>query len=353
MRLKGRSINSANTETGANTPCLKAFFRCLETSGSQMFSVQGHAWTCPGDSSVSPSPILYNQSGSSQTVQPVMAINQAPTVLNSGSWPVISSQSVLMMYAGRVNVLDGTAARFAIGDINNLLPGSNYQGLGMSDGPFHAAAGNGSSQTTVTRVELAGPVDPTSWYIADSTNYSSVPTVAFPAPIAPGGIQATGTAVLSGGTTGTLTGITLTNPGSGYKWYGSSITSVASVNGVNAVGFDGLMQSLDSSFNGQDVVVYLTYESGVQMAYTALQLTDPGSGTILRATNLLTPGATLTPGTFQPFACMRTANVAFYGAALYAFENGFPSDLQAGILANGGSWIQGKRYSYPGWIGRT
>jgi hypothetical protein len=47
-------------------------------------------------------------------------------------------------------------------------------------------------------------------------SYNSVPTVIFQTPQTPGGFAAEGIAVLSGGTTGTVTSITVTKPGSGY-----------------------------------------------------------------------------------------------------------------------------------------
>jgi len=48
---------------------------------------------------------------------------------------------------------------------------------------------------------------------AGGTGYTTAPTVAFSAPNIPGGVQATGTATIAGGA---VTGITITNPGSGY-----------------------------------------------------------------------------------------------------------------------------------------
>lgn len=353
MRRATFRNRSPDDSTWQNTPALKAFFRCLETSGSVWTdSVGGISWTCPGNLSLAPTPMLFNSIGSVGTVQPVMAISQAPTLLSSGAWPAISTQSVLLVYAGRINILDGTDPRFAIGDLNSLLPGSNSSGYGLSNGPFHCACGTaGSNHAYAARSEATGPVDPTTFGISDTTIYSSVPPLVFSAPQDPAGVTATGTAVLSGGTTGTLTGITVTNAGSGYL---VSATSSVTVNGVGGmVVFTGLSQSLNSAFQGDDVVAYSAFTPGSQMIYKARQLADPGSGAIYRNADAASPSYTLTPGPFSPYACMRTANVAFYGAALFVFENGLPVDYETAAIAMGGMWRAGQRYTLPSWIGLT
>ena len=341
---------SPDDSTWQNTPALKAFFRCLETSGdSWSDSVGGINWTSPGNSSLAPTPMLFNAAGSVGTVQPVMGVNQTPTILNSGAWPAIDTQGILMMYAGRVNILDSTNCRFAIGDINELILGSNSQGLGMSNGPWHAAGGNGSG-TAYIRVAYGAPLIPATFaWVSNGASivFNSVPSVSFSTPL---GTPAAATATLSGGTTGTVTAVNFSSTGSGYT-LDAAVTITDGTNTAYATVSPGDV-SLDSAYQGQDVVAYTTYQSGVGMTYVSKQLADPGSGTtILTAPYLTSP--TNVAGPFTPYACMRTANVAFYGAALFVFESGLPTDLETGVIAMGGMWRAGQRYTYPRWMTLT
>ncbi len=348
-----RSVSGKrNTETGASTPCLKHFFRCLETSGTAWNDSQGGVvWNPPGMTGYAP--LLFNQQGSMQTVQPVLDTRIDPSMLTSGEWPVFSTQSVLFMYAGRVNAFQGTQkiVEVAIGDVNLILPNSTGAGIGLSDNPFHMAAG--VNPGAVSRITISGPIDPTTVQIVGGgATYASVPTVVFTG--ANGlGSGAVATAILSGGTSGAVTGITMTANGTGYAGSGTISFTGGSPTGGNAFGFfQTVGSSIDNTWNGEDIIVAGLYEPGTQMTYKAYQAIDPGSGTV--KINADAQSSTINnAGTFQPFNSMRCANVAFYGLAIYAFSNGFPPDLDAGIFYNGGSWIQGNRYSYPGWIGLT
>ena len=353
MRRIVRWRSTASREVGLNIPACQAFFRCLETSGDTITDAKnGISWTCPGNTLLSTDPLLFDAAGSVGTVQPVMGANQAGGLLRSGSWPLLSTQSIVMVCAARINVLDGLSFRLTIGDQDLLIPGSNGQGFGMSDGPFHATCGQSGVGVRVIDAGVLLP-DTFAW-VSNGARivFSSIPTVSiFPVsgPSGSPGSGAVATATLSGGTTGTAT-VNFSSYGAGYE-YGIQISLTDGTNTAYAT-MEATYYSLDSTYQGQDVLVYATYIPNVGMNYRAVQLADPGSGTVLLNTVYQT-SASNNAGTFQPWPDMRTANAAFYGIAFFAFESGFPPNILGAILNMGGMWRAGNRYLDSSLIGAT
>jgi FtsP/CotA-like multicopper oxidase with cupredoxin domain len=86
-------------------------------------------------------------------------------------------------------------------------------GSGYTSAPAVSLTGGGGTGATATAVLAAtGSVKSVS-INASGSKYSSVPTVTFSAPLAPG-VRATGTATIGNG--GKVTGVIITNPGSNY-----------------------------------------------------------------------------------------------------------------------------------------
>ncbi len=343
MRLKGRAINRANTETGANTPCLKHFFRCLETSGSTWSDSQGGiVWPGPAE----------GFTFANGWVMPMGTDNEAPTMLTRGSWhSFTATESALIIYAGRLSAAAAPRTRFALGDINSMLAGTNGAGFGLSDGSFHTALGiNGVS---VPRITMGAPLQNSTAVIYGGTTYTSVPALLIPAPV--NGVQAVGTPTMSGGTSGSVTGATLSNFGTNYPT-DSSTLGQCSGGGASGTQVEVIFSAnpsgptvLGTTFDGDDVIVAARYTPGSILKYSAWQL---GTGTLLLDATAQS-STTLNAGAFQPFGCMRTSGVGFYGAAVFAFQNGLPADIYSAIMYLGAQWKAGNRLSYPGWIGLT
>jgi hypothetical protein len=106
-----------------------------------------------------------------------MAINAVPIPLSSGTFHTFDpSRYFMVIAAGRVleTATDGSGGtRFSLGDINNIatVKYSNPQGLGLSNGEFHAAAGhNGTGnyfRSALAYPQLLPPPD--ALYGADSS----------------------------------------------------------------------------------------------------------------------------------------------------------------------------------------
>ena len=106
---------------------------------------------------------------------------------------------------------------------------------------------------------------------AGGTNYTSAPTVVISAPSITGGIQATATITLSGGT---VTGALIANAGSGYTSPTITFSAPQTAGGVTATGT-------------------VTVVSG---ALSAIVITNPGSGYTSAPTAFLTPAGNGTIG---------------------------------------------------------
>ncbi|MES2920335.1 MAG: autotransporter-associated beta strand repeat-containing protein [Verrucomicrobiota bacterium] len=103
----------------------------------------------------------------------------------------------------------GTAASIAGGAVSSLSVTGTPSGLSGTT-TLNITGGGGSGATAVASMGITAA----SFAITPSTaTYSTAPTVTI---ADGGGIGATATAILSGGATGTLTGITITNIGNGY-----------------------------------------------------------------------------------------------------------------------------------------
>ena len=345
--------SAASREVGLNIPACYAFFRCTETSGDTITDAKnGISWKCPGNLSINPAPLLFNQAGSVGTVQPVMANADAPSPI-VGAWPAISTQSVLFMAAARINNLDNPAFRLALGDINSLVPGSDSNGFGMSDTNFHCALGKpGAALKTIAGGQL---IPATFTWVGNgaAVNFASVPTITIvpPGSVATNGSGAAATAVLSGGTTGTVTSVNYTSLGAGYA-NGATLNFSDGTNTASA-DINGTLPSLAATTQGQDVLVYSTYVPGTGLDYRAVQLSDPGSGTVILDANFVTTGYGNDIAPFQPWPVMRAANAAFYGMAMFVFQNGLPPNILSAILNMGGMWRAGNKYLDGSLIGAT
>lgn len=128
----------------------------------------------------------------------------------------------------------------SVGDIIEIWDTDISSGTGNVGTPFKTkiksliaatvAASNGSptADLTVKGVSVTAP----------GSGYTSAPTVAFSAPNISGGIQATGTADLGGGST--VLGVVITNPGSGYT---SNPTITFTGGGGSAAAATGIVTS--------------------------------------------------------------------------------------------------------------
>lgn len=138
---------SAIRETGANVPCLKHFFPMTERSGLTIADTKGGCvWKPPS--------IAFDSTLG--TVYSGMLDSDSPTLLERGTWYPFGTQSLLIMYAGRLT--SGTYARFSIGDINGTLP-LTATGFGLSDGPFHTALGTNFPIPAVTARRYISPTE--------------------------------------------------------------------------------------------------------------------------------------------------------------------------------------------------
>lgn len=121
-----------------------------------------------------------------------------PTVTFSGGTPTTIAAGTAVLSGGRVVSITVTD------------PGAGYTGA-----PTVTITGGGFT-TQATAVANFSGVSVASVIVGSvGANYNYAPTVVFSAPQVPGGIRATGTATVDA-TSGSLTGIQLTNLGSGY-----------------------------------------------------------------------------------------------------------------------------------------
>lgn len=144
--LKSASVYSPYsgiTETGANTPCLKHFFRCNEGAGNKLSCAKsGLVWDISSGGA-----LTWNAGKGS--VKTNMTANSTPVALQSGSWATLDgSKPWMMMVAG--TVLGTTGCRFAIGDNDEQEVTPGY-GWAMSDDttgfghPYHSTIVNSNS----------------------------------------------------------------------------------------------------------------------------------------------------------------------------------------------------------------
>jgi len=132
--------------------------------------------------------------------------------------------------ASQVLVVDGITARrsFNVGVLGtNQTHSDGGRWLGWSNIPSGLVSGLSTNSnlsvidSTIAKATVtlnSGSIDPTTFTVTQAGSYrNGVPTLTVEGPLDPfTGVQAVGTAVLSGGTTGYLTGVTWSNHGSNY-----------------------------------------------------------------------------------------------------------------------------------------
>lgn len=156
----------SDTTTGQRY--LKHYFPCDSVVGGNIVDSVGSVIAAPQ----SGASFVYN--ATEKSVLATTTDQTDPVVLASGAWEVFPANvAALFMCAGYFDSTYNSSRytiRCALGDANNLLPGSNGQGWGMADGTF---AANG--QAALTHVSLHG-------VSSDSAIYSSTSTDAFGMP---------------------------------------------------------------------------------------------------------------------------------------------------------------------------
>jgi hypothetical protein len=175
-------------------------------------------------------------------------------------------------------------------------------GIGYTSAPAITFTGGGGGSGATATANMTGSVASVS--IATSATYSNTPTVTFSAPTggvpagAPAGTvctTATGTAVLSRGTTKKVTSVTINNAGSCYtsaptiKFSGTG-TTTATVNMAESVLW-ATLSSGGQMYNGAPTPVFSAPTSG-----TAATGTTTASGSVI-AVNIVTQGTGYTAPT--------------------------------------------------------
>lgn len=237
-----------------------------------------------------------------------------------------------------IAVLDGPAGGVASVDITDA-------GMDYTSAPTVAfsAPPSGGTQATGIAVMTGGVA---SVNISDGgANYTSAPTVAFGAPLT-GGIQATGTAVVSGGI---VTGVTITNPGSGYAFpppvtfTGGGGTGAA---GTTVMTADAVVNSvvIDNAGSGYTSAPTVTFSGGGGTGATAtamlstgtvasITISNPGLGYLEAPTITFTGGNPTTPAAATAMLATGTVtsiNLTNQGSA-------FTGQANVAITGGGGS----------------
>ena len=213
-----------------------------------------------------------NSHGGTTTVSAGTLALGHPNALGTGGLQFGNTTGATSITSGAVLDLNGQQNVNEVITVRGVGIGSNTSFITNCPTPASIAAGlvasikttAGGVHSTVPDVILSGNATAVATLglsaasftiVGGTTVYSTAPTVTI---TGGGGTGATATAVLSGGSTGTVTGITITNPGTGY-------TSAPTI-----------------SFSGGTVTTAGTNPTGTGNAtnfvVAAIQVTNPGSG---------------------------------------------------------------------------
>ncbi|MEN6540825.1 MAG: hypothetical protein ABFC67_14555 [Mizugakiibacter sp.] len=317
-------MNIFGSNTRAFPPALKHFFRCTERSGSVIYDDAGGVeW----DPSVGGYSLAFDAEKSLGTVACLGAVDSGskPVELKTGQFHTFAGNlPTMFMYAARkiidpyaqhdtsVRDLGTAAARFAIGDINNLgtVNGTKYAspaGIGLAGAPFHHALGSHSANNV--RIDCSTSYTNTTGDIAEPDAYRS----------------------------------------SNLPWLWPKFLSYLDWKfSYDAYYPYRVSQAPILLPHGPDVLVVAVRDPSVSLySYGAYDIA--GGGRLLFA-EAVTNGDTLaTP--FQPNPCMRIHNLALYGYAAFEFSSGLPSNWLTAAQWMGQRWMAGERVIYPKWEG--
>ena len=350
MPLQSGSIVTPYGSVGnayRRTASLKHFFRCLEGSGNTIVdSVGGVRWTTAR-------PTYWDATAKTFDVDARNSNLPEPIV---GSWaPVTPTSFQLSILVGRVNCRnaapDYDAVRWARGDINNIfVPAyATPAGVGLAGATFHSAIGLAGAGNI--RYEAGGSIASTFTVTAGNYTYTSVPTVVIATVSGSGAVI---TPLLSGGTTGTITGFTLVAGGNDYEVSnltfsltgGGGVGTIAGSYGANVYP-NYLGYSSDTNLNpyqGRDVILYAALNSAAQtIVYKCL---DAVTGAQLITAPYRTTNSAIN---FTPNPCMRLSSIKAYAMMVFDFPTAFPADLTTGVMWMGAACKSGNKDTYPAW----
>ncbi len=257
------------------------------------------------------------------TVDPKTGSISAITVTSPGAGYLYPPTVSISAVAGATPTkLASAAAVISLGVVNSIAV--NETGFGFT---APAVTFAGGTPTTVATAQASGGVDNVTVF-SGGLGYDPNAYVVFDLPNLPSGVQATGSLVIDGN--GTITGVNVTNPGSGYTsapgvsiiepTSGLPITAVAGVVatiGIGQIDVTSGGQGYDSAptvtildVGGVDRFASATANVAVKGAVTAINLTAPNFGGL----GYLTPGIKKfvdpLPGLCDPNS---TANVGVLG----------------------------------------